>query len=87
MIRVNNWHWSRLLLCWIVGGLQVWIAYHLGTNPPEEQMTELKWAFVAGTISIVVLSAVIAPLVLTAVTWKWFRRAQSVSQEENKSGS
>ena len=67
-MAIKNWHWGKLVLCWVAGlTAATYAAWLSGAITPDR--TPMDKQIVAGVL--VVGGLLVAPIVVFVVTWKW----------------
>lgn len=80
-MAIKDWHWGKLVLCWIAGLSAVSIGFGLANEIPYssaslDQKIIVYILTVGGTI--------VAPVVLFVLTWKWLSGKEPRSSRGTK---
>jgi len=63
-MAIRNWHGGKIIICWIVGLVSIFIFHEVTDGPPP---SEDEW-WIAGPILVALL---IPPVFALVSTWKW----------------
>jgi hypothetical protein len=65
-MAIKNWHWGKLIICWVVGGVLSWFSFSVlayGRGPEDTGQMILAVVYFLLMIG--------SPIFLIVVTWKW----------------
>ena len=71
MRRIKYWRWNTFAALWLIAAFQIWIAYHLVTQPLPVESTSYDYCLVIAAIMMIVGTAIIGTVALIVVSWKW----------------
>lgn len=65
-MAVKNWHWGKLILCWVASGLLAWVAFTLSQERTPDDPT---FRFIGA--GLMLIGFIGSPVTVFALTWRW----------------
>jgi hypothetical protein len=67
-MAIRDWHWGKILLCWVAAGASAISARAVVENGPPDERYSAIWV-----LAVVYMAAGLfaAPAAAFVVTWKW----------------